>query len=176
MRRVALATAFMVILTAGVAQAETRYVSAKEGLRIRSEPSEDAEILSVLPFASEVDGEIKDGWMQTDEGYLKVEHLAESNPLDEYQYLGEWKLTAYFETGLQTASGVWPEVNVTVAHNSLPFGTQIYIENQGFWVVQDRGPSSMGENWCDLYLGDYGTCVQFGEKYAKVYLVTEEKP
>lgn len=176
MRRVALATAFMTILTAGFAQAEVMYVTAKEGLRIRSEPSEEAEILSVLPFASEVDGEIEDGWMHTDEGYLSEEFLSDTDPLSDAQYLGTWRVTAYFETGHQTASGAWPEINVTAAHNSLPFGTQIYIENQGFWTVQDRGPSSMGENWCDLYLGDYGTCVQFGEKYAKVYLVTEEKP
>ena len=60
-------------------------------------------------------------------------------------------------------SGEYPEVNVTAAHNSLPFGTQIYVEGLGVWTVQDRGPASMGTEWCDLYLGDYQTCVQFGE-------------
>lgn len=145
-----------------------------EGLRVRQEPSEDSEIVEVLPFGTDVNGKIKDGWMQVENGFVKSEHLADSNPLDELEYLGEWRLTAYYETGNATASGVYPEVNVTAAHNDLPFGTQLYVEGYGTWTVQDRGPSSMGTEWMDLYLGDYSTCVQFGDRTAKVYIL--EKP
>ena len=146
------------------------YVTAREGLRIRAEPSTLSEVLGVLPFAAEVHGTISDGWMKTEDGYCKASFLSVTNPLDEWTYMGTWHMTAYYETGCLTASGVYPEVNVTAAHNSLPFGTEIYIQGYGIWTVQDRGPSSMGTEWCDLYLGNYDTCVQFGSQYADVWI------
>ena len=152
------------------------YVTAPEGLRLRSAPSLEAEVIDVLPFATRVDGKAKDGWLKTEAGYLSTEYLSRENPLDAYTPLGNWRITAYFETGLDTASGTYPEEHVTAAHNSLPFGTELYIAGYGFWTVQDRGPGSMGTEWMDIYLGDYGTCVQFGEKYAEVYLVQKETP
>ena len=157
--------------------ASAEYVTAKEGLRLRSAPSIHAEILDVIPFATEVNGKISAGWMHTEDGYLSAEYLSKDNPLDEYQTLGNWRITAYYETGLNTASGSYPEEHITAAHNTLPFGTELYVAGYGFWTVQDRGPSSMGTEWMDIYLGDYSTCVQFGEKQAEVYLVPQkEKP
>lgn len=155
-------------------QADAEYVTAVEGLRLRSKPNLEAEVLDVLPFRTEVTGKIKRGWMKTADGYLSAEFLSEEDPLEEYECLGNWRVTAYFETGLATASGVYPEAHVTAAHNSLPFGTQLYVEGLGFWTVQDRGPGYLGTEWMDIYLGDYGTCVSFGERYANVYLITEE--
>lgn len=174
-----LRTAVTSIVLTGIlaVNASAEFVTAKEGLRLRSAPSIHAEILDVIPFATEVNGKMSAGWMKTEDGYLSAEFLSKDNPLDEYQALGNWRITAYYETGLNTASGVYPEAHVTAAHNTLPFCTELYVAGYGFWTVQDRGPGSMGTEWMDIYLGDYGTCVQFGEKHAEVYLVPQkEKP
>lgn len=151
------------------------FVTAKEGLRLRSAPNTESEVIEVLPFATEVHGKMKRGWLKTEDGYLSAEFLSKDNPLDEYQALGNWRITAYYETGLNTASGSYPEAHVTAAHNTLPFGTELYVAGYGFWTVQDRGPGSMGTEWMDIYLGDYSTCVQFGEKHAEVYLVPQKE-
>lgn len=163
----------MVLLMGIVANAE--FVVAESGLRVRKEPNLDAEVIRVVPFGEQVEGPIINGWMKTEDGYMKAEFLSEDDPLDGFEHLGNWRLTAYYETGYATASGVYPQVNVTAAHNALPFGTRLYIKGYGIWTVQDRGPASMGTEWADLYLGDYGTCVQFGEKAAEVYLLPEKE-
>ena len=162
-----------VIILTGLMALSVRgeYVTAVDGLRLRSEPNTESEILGVLPYGTEVTGKVRKGWMKTDDGYMSAEFLSDQDPLEGIQCLGTWRITAYYATGCATASGVYPEVNVTAAHNSLPFGTQLYIEGLGFWTVQDRGPGYLGADWMDLYLEDYGTCVQFGEHYANVYLI-----
>lgn len=170
MRKTMMAAACVIALCAPV---RAEYVTAKAGLCVRSEPSTDAQVVAVLPFATKVDGKTRGEWIELSDGYVLAEYVGEENPLDGYESMGAWKITAYYETGMATASGVYPEVNVTMAHNSLPFGTELYIEGLGFWTVQDRGPASMGTEWCDLYLGDYGTCVQFGEQHAEVWVVKE---
>ena len=168
-----------VIILTGLMALSVRgeYVTAVDGLRIRSEPNTESEILGVLPYGTEVTGKIQRGWMKRDDGYMSAEFPSDHDPLEGLQCLGTWRITAYYATGCATASGVYPEVNVTAAHNSLPFGTQLYVQGYGIWTVQDRGPGYLGTDWMDLYLGDYSTCVQFGERYANVYLLEEtEKP
>lgn len=147
------------------------YVIALAGLCIRAEPSTDAPVVAVLPFASEVQGEMQGEWLETPEGFLSAEYLSNEDPRGEC--LGEWRITAYYETGMATASGEYPEEHVTAAHNDLPFGTQIYVEGLGVWTVEDRGPASMGTQWCDLYLGDYQTCVDFGEVMRRVWIIPD---
>lgn len=162
-----------VVILAGllmVVPCQAEYVTAIEGLRLREDMSLESEVVDVLPFATEVEGTVKDGWLKTKDGYLKAEYLSDSDPLEEWFYLGQWHLTAYYETGYLTASGIYPEVGTTLAHNTLPFGTEVYIKGHGIWTVQDRGPASLGSEWCDLYLGDYGECVQFGSQYAEVWI------
>lgn len=85
------------------------------------------------------------------------------------QYLGVYELTAYEYTGSPCANGNMPTVGYTVACNSLPLGTRIYIEGYGEYVVEDRGGMSGGV--IDVYLGDAGACIQFGRRSANVYLV-----
>ena len=149
------------------------YVTAREGLHVRAEPSQDAESVAVLPFASKVDGIVHDGWMELPEGYVSAKYVQAESPLDGFERMGQWRITAYYETGKDTASGTYPEINLTAAQNTLPFGPEIYIEDLGFWTVQDRGPASMGTEWCDLYLGDYEDCVRFGECFREVWIVKE---
>lgn len=151
----------------------TAWVSAQSGLNVRTEPSQEAQIVAVLPFGTEVEGIVKDGWLKAENGYMSAEWLTDEDPMETFTPMGTWRITAYYETGCATASGVYPEIGTTVAHNSLPFGTEIYVEGLGFWTVQDRGPGYLGSEWCDLYLGDYSDCVWFGEQYRSVWIVPE---
>ena len=150
--------------------AGAEYVNAPSGLRVRETPSLDAPVVRVIGFGEEFSGTIRSGWLKLEDGYVSCKYLSGEDPLNEWTCYGDWTLTAYFETGMPTASGVYPMANVTMAHNALPFGTQVYVQGYGIWEVQDRGPASMGTEWADLYLQDYNTCVQFGVKTAKVYV------
>lgn len=94
------------------------------------------------------------------------EVYAESSGVGEY--LGVYELTAYEYTGNPCANGNMPTVGYTVACNSLPLGTRIYIEGYGYYVVEDRGGMSSGT--IDIYLGDADACIQFGRRTANVYL------
>lgn len=151
----------------------TAWVSAQSGLNVRADPSLEAQIVAVLPFGTEVQGKYHGDWFEVSEGFLSAEWVSTDDPLESFTPMGQWRITAYYETGCATASGVYPEIGTTLAHNSLPFGTQIYVEGLGFWTVQDRGPEYLGSEWCDLYLGDYSECVRFGEQYRNVWLVPE---
>lgn len=159
----------MVLLMGIVAKAE--FVVAESGLRVRKEPNLDAEVIKVVPYRTEVEGTISDGWMKTEDGFVSAEFLSETDPLAEAQFLGTWRVTAYAATGNMTASGTWPEVGRTVASNQLEFGTAIYIEGVGIRYVTDRGPQSMGNQWLDLYLGDTESCILFGDQMRNVYIV-----
>lgn len=150
--------------------AHGEYVTPPEGLRLRKSPSLDAEVIEVLPFGTEVTGTIKEGWMKTKVGYLKAEHLSESDPLEQYEHCGSWLLTAYTHTGLCCADGTYPEAGYTVACNSLPMGTELYIEGIGFRTVCDRGPSSMPDEWCDIFMDSHEECVAFGEQHHEVWI------
>lgn len=86
-------------------------------------------------------------------------------------YLGTFEMTAYEWTGNPCANGNYPTQGYTVACNSLPLGTQVYIDGYGYYVVEDRGASWHGDNWMDMYLGDVDACYQWGIKYLDVYLV-----
>ena len=143
------------------------YVNAPNGLNVRKEPSINSEILEVLPYGTEVpDG---DGdWIPFRGGYIASEWLCKDQPME---LLGTWRITAYGYTGSPCANGEYPEIGRTIAHNSLPFGTKVYIDGVGVREVMDRGPSYLGEEWCDLYLGDTSQCVTWGDQHREVYLV-----
>jgi len=83
--------------------------------------------------------------------------------------IGVYELTAYAWTGNPCANGNFPTCGYTVACNSLPMGTRIYIEGYGNYVVEDRG--GMSSNVIDIYMGDTGTCIQFGRRTANVYVL-----
>ena len=84
-------------------------------------------------------------------------------------YIGEYELTAYIATGNPCASGVYPTVEHTVACNSLPMGTRIYIEGYGEFVVEDTG--GMADNVIDIFVSDYDTAIEFGRRIADVYVI-----
>lgn len=161
-----------VLVVSGVAKASTVYVNSINGLRVRSEPNKNGSVVRVIPYADPVEVEQESGkWLKVDDGYIKAKHTQTENPLDELEFLGEWRVTAYAETGYNCANGKYPSRNYTIAHNSLPFDTKVYIEGVGVRTVEDRGPTYLGNEWCDLYLGDVSTCIQWGDQRRKVWLV-----
>ena len=97
-------------------------------------------------------------------------------PEPTYTYIGGYTLTAYcpcayccgHSTGL-TANGTVATPNHTVASNSLPLGTHIYIEGYGEYVVEDRG--GMSSSVIDIFFGSHGEALGFGKGYADVYIV-----
>lgn len=163
----------VIFLIAMFDTAHGEYVSSKTGLCVRKKPDTDSEVLGVLPFGSEVNGEIDAGWMRLEgrEGFVSAEHVQITDPFEKMAYQGEWRVTAYAYTGSPCANGNYPEAGYTIAHNSLPFGTEVYIDGVGFRTVEDRGPTRLGTEWCDLYLGDTAECVQWGNQYRKVWVV-----
>lgn len=124
----------------------------------------------VEEYASETDTKIET--MGADVEELKLEK--EVNEVELHQevkkkmtYIGDYELTAYAWTGNPCANGNYPTCGYTVACNSLPLGTKVYIEGYGDYIVEDRG--GMPNNVIDVYMGDHNTCVQFGRRSAKIY-------
>ena len=105
------------------------------------------------------------------EEVTEPEEIAEESPEEELEYLGTFEMTAYEWTGNPCANGNYPEVGYTVACNSLPLGTTVYIEGVGYRVVEDRGAEWHGSNWMDLYLGDVDSCYEWGVRSGDVYIV-----
>ena len=105
------------------------------------------------------------------EEVIEPEEIAEESHEEELEYLGTFEMTAYEWTGNPCANGNYPEVGYTVACNSLPLGTTVYIEGVGYRVVEDRGAEWHGSNWIDLYLGDVDSCREWGVQSVEVYIV-----
>lgn len=83
-------------------------------------------------------------------------------------YLGTYWITGYTATGSACANGNYPTVGYTVASNSLPMGTVIYIEGIGTRVVEDRG--GMASNVIDVFVDSTATAYSITGSY-EVYIV-----
>ena len=160
--------------------AEQAYVNSDVGVNLRAAHSEHGAVIEVIPYASSVmvfreyAGDDRT-WSKIEwdgrSGWVASEYLQPENPLNEMTYMGVWRITAYAYTGYQCANGNYPTVGYTIACNSLPFGTRVYIDGIGFRTVEDRGPDYMGDAWCDLYLGDEAECWAFGNQYREVWVI-----
>ena len=100
-----------------------------------------------------------------------VEETEENEASEEMEFLGYFDMTAYEWTGNPCANGNYPTEGYTVACNSLPLGTEVYIEGVGYRVVEDRGAEWHSYNWMDLYLGDVASCYEWGVRTVAVYVV-----
>lgn len=89
-------------------------------------------------------------------------------------YLGTLSCTAYTHTGNPCANGNYPSDGYTIAHNTLPFGTEVYIDGVGYRTVEDRGPGYLGSEWLDIFMDTHDACVQWGMQDRDVYLVERE--
>ena len=184
------------LLVNNLAFAETKYVNTSSGLKIRELCSTESDIVTVMPNNSEVEvsdiikiedrfwAKVKYEGLDKDsdkefEGYCVDEFLATKKDNDQdkgkedtggKQSQGVWLITAYTHTGFCCSNGNYPTAGYTVACNSLPFGTRIYIEGIGERVVEDRGPSDLGSQWIDLFCDSYDECAAFGAQYREVFI------
>lgn len=144
---------------------------------MRQIPTVESKCVGVLDYGQKVvvvDDEPLNGWLRLEGGcYIREEYTQKEDPFSDMQYLGEWRITAYTWTGNPCANGQYPTEGYTVACNALPFGTKVYIDGVGFRTVEDTDGGAMGMEWLDLYLGDYASCVQWGDQKRKVWKVTE---
>lgn len=105
-----------------------------------------------------------------------VAETQEDEPSGDMEYLGSWVATAYCPceiccgswSGSPTASGVMPTPWHTVACDILPFGTEIYVDGYGYFVVEDLGV--YGE-WIDIFCSEHSEADTFGMQTVDVYLV-----
>lgn len=104
----------------------------------------------------------------------KIEHLAK------YEYVGVFKLTGYCNCAKccghssgKTASGTYPVEGRTVAASKqFPFGTRLYIEGLGEYVVEDRG--GFASNVIDVYSNTHSGCYRAEyNQNAKVYIIKD---
>ena len=122
---------------------------------------------------TEIEPEIITDWIFTP---LVETSLVVTEPVQySGQYLGDWTITFYCNcseccgqwAGGLTVSGTEPTEGRTVACGSLDFGTEIYIEGLGDYVVEDRGVEG---NWIDIYLDSHEACNQMGMMSRGVYV------
>ena len=132
-------------------------------------------------YASETDaklnllaGDLQELKLEKEVKDVELHQEEEEQPTDDKSNMtpiGVYELTAYEWTGNPCANGNYPTTGYTVACNSLPLGTRIYIEGYGEYVVEDRG--GMADNVIDIYYGDVDACFQFGRRSAQVYIIND---
>lgn len=109
----------------------------------------------------------------------------------EPEYLGTWRITAYCpcekccgEWAKNRPGGIVVGAEGTELQESysaaapLPFGTKLYIDGLGEYVVQDRTASWVTEKYnnelVDIYFTDHEAAKQFGLQYHDVYIIESE--
>lgn len=85
-------------------------------------------------------------------------------------YLGTYKCTGYVATGNTCANGNYPTSGYTIASNSLPMGTRVYIEGIGERVVEDTG--GMDGGTLDIFCNSVDECYALTGNY-DVYIIEE---
>ena len=74
------------------------------------------------------------------------------------------ELTHYTHTGNPTASGKMPQAGRTVAHSTLPLGTEVMIDNH-LYIVEDRCPS---DGVIDIFVDSEEEAIRLGRRNATV--------
>ena len=74
------------------------------------------------------------------------------------------ELTHYTHTGNPTASGKMPQAGRTIAHSTLPLGTEVMIDNN-LYIVEDRCPS---DGVIDIFVDSEEEAIRLGRRNATV--------
>ena len=101
---------------------------------------------------------------ELDERLQKVEDI--------FSRIETYEITAYCETGNPTASGVMPKVGRTIATDPrvIPTGSRVWVQGFGIRIAEDIGGAVKG-NVIDVYVGDYGTAIEWGRRLRKVVVL-----
>lgn len=107
-----------------------------------------------------------------------VKNWTEEVDTSGFKYAGRYKITGYTPKCVHCcgsdkgicASGVEAISGYSVAAgNEFKFGTTLYIEGYGFYVVEDRG--NLGQNVIDIACPDHDTCYAITHGAINVYVV-----
>lgn len=77
--------------------------------------------------------------------------------------------TAYCLYG-HTAWGLPTRSGIVAAGPSVPFGTQLYIQDYGYAIVADRGPA-IKDGMLDVWFPTCQQAIQWGRKAVKVWFL-----
>lgn len=106
-----------------------------------------------------------------------MKNFTDSVDTSEYKLLGPMKITGYTPGCVHccgndkaiTASGVKAIAGYTVATSKdIPFGTTLYIEGYGYYVVEDRG---VGSGVIDIACTSHDSCYNITNNEINVYIV-----
>lgn len=118
---------------------EYRYIPSPV-LSERKEPKLEVEIVTTEEMTTEE--------IVYEEPEVVYEELAAPSRMT---YIGTFYCTGYVATGNPCANGNYPTVGYTIASNSLPMGTTVYIDGLGTRVVEDTG--GMPNSVIDVFVG-----------------------
>lgn len=189
----AIITCILVLEFSTTASGMTAHVTSPHGVNMRSLYYIKSEVLTAIPYGETVEYHktvIENGrkWANVEydgmSGYVSMDYLqpdvfektetGEELDNPDLEFLGYWLITAYAPTGNACANGEYPTSGETIACNVLDFDTEVYIDGIGYRTVEDRGPTSLGNEWIDVYMIDDGACLEWGSQYRAVYLVKGE--
>ena len=88
-------------------------------------------------------------------------------PIITFAYPVDVELSAYTHTGSVMANGEYPYVGA-VASNDYPIGTIIYIDGNPYTVADRMANGVYGV--IDIFVNSYDEAVNFGKRYATVYV------
>ena len=175
--------ALVMVCAAEIRAAEDAQAAVLRDFRIRPETlaqyphspnvglqAEDPYMVESLPAEAPVDGEPPEAI----EIVTKEATAAEAVPVERWESLGVWKLTAYCPCekcngrgrAWKTASGAPMVAGRTVAVGGLPFGTELMINGQTY-VVEDRGVHG---KHVDILHESHAAANRFGIQRAEVFI------
>ena len=113
---------------------------------------------------------------EVEEPVLVEELPVEETEAPQMEYLGHWTVSFYCNceiccgsySGGPTASGVMPTPWYTAATDGLEFGTVVYVEGLGNFVIEDRGTDY---GWLDIHVSDHNEALANGLQYRDVYII-----
>lgn len=89
--------------------------------------------------------------------------------------IGEFDITFYTHTGNKTSTGVYPQIDRTIATdpNVIPYGSIIYVDGYGAFIAEDTG-ADIKNNRLDIFVDTKEEAIQKGRVKAKVYMIERE--
>lgn len=135
-------------------------------------------VLRIYPIGYQIsESEIEENGIAKEQslrsGYLNIPTEVDYSNLT---YFGQLNVTGYDpycshccgkSDGI-TASGEYAEYYKTVACNTLPFGTEVYVEGYGYFRVNDTGGSKVG---IDIACESHEACAVMTKTNVNVYIV-----
>lgn len=165
---------FSKILQAGAAALAVTAITVcsipVRGVEIDATGQERGYVQRILTYASAQTQERIDNERLLERQIVKMEKLAALRNRPTKRYLGTFKITGYDPWCRHCCGKVEAVVGTTIAMKDLEYGTRVYIEGLGEYIVQDRG---VGTGVIDVACSSHADCYAITGNY-DVYIVEEE--